>query len=115
VILVATKPRTEKKVKFILVKTPPDASLKWCSAVDIHVPNQSEVKIDVRYKLVTTPSGDVGTLSVELPAETLKPLIEAPIPKKQEETPDHWLGVCGQNWPLSAVERKQLKEYLKKL
>lgn len=105
---------TEKKVKFILVKAPADASLKWCSAVDLHAPNQSEIKIDVRYKLLTTPSGDVATLSAELPTEVLKPLIEAPLSKQPQPTPDHWLGVCGQNWPLSTLERRQLKDFLNK-
>ena len=113
--LVATTVNGEKKLKFILVKSPSDASLKWCSAVDIHAADQGESKVDVRYKLLTTPSGEVGTLSAEMTADTLKPLTLAPTPKQAQETPDHWFGVCGQNWPLSTLERKQLKEYLHKL
>ena len=112
--LIATTTGSERKVKFILVKTPLDASLKWCSAVGLHAPDQSESKIDVRYKLLSTPSGEVATLSAEVPADVLKPLIEAPLPKKPQLTPDHWLSVCGQDWPLSTLERRQLKEFLNK-
>jgi hypothetical protein len=115
VALVATTAGGEKKIKFILVKAPSDGSLKWCSTVDVHAAEQGESKVDVRYKLLSTPSGDVGTLSAELPIDALRPLVAAPLPKQPPEAPDHWFGVCGQNWPLSTAERRQLKEFLHKL
>lgn len=105
-------PGADKWVKFSLMKTPSDDRLAACNTAGLHAPKQGTSTIAVQYKLVPGPSGGVSTLSSEIPADSLKPLIAAPPEKKALATPDHWLELCGQNWPLGEGERRQLKDYL---
>ena len=112
--LVATPVGAEKRVKFILVKAPVDESLKNCSTVEFHAPKQLTA-LAVRYKQLSTASGEVSTLSAEISAETLKSLTSALVAGKQQAAPDYWIGVCGKNWQLNSRDRGQLKEYLDSL
>jgi hypothetical protein len=112
-LLLATNgEESSKKVKLTLMKAPYANELSSCHTVAIHAPKQDDIAVAVEHRRISAPSGDVTTLSAEIDAFSLKSLTLAPVTIAVVLTPDHWIDVCGQHWPISPLGRRQLKEYL---
>ncbi len=106
---------SSKKVKLTLMKAPYANELSSCRTVAIHAPKRDDVTVAVQYRRISAPSGDVTTLSAEIDVDSLKSLTMATVTTAVVLTPDHWIDVCGQHWPISPLGRRQLKEYLEGL
>jgi hypothetical protein len=114
-LLATTGTESSKNLKLTLIKAPDANELSSCRSVAIHAPKRDEVTVAVQHRRISAPSGDVTTLGAEIDADSLKSLTMAPITTALVLTPDHWIDVCGQHWPISPLGRRQLKEYLEGL
>jgi hypothetical protein len=114
-LLTTNGTENRKKLKLTLLKAPYATQLSTCRTVAIHAPKRDDVTLTVAHTRISAPSGDLTALSAEIDIENLKSLTIAPITTAVVFTPDHWIDVCGQHWPISPLGRRQLQEYLEGL
>jgi len=105
---------SSNKVRVTLLKVPYTDELARCRQVELHAPQQDPSSIAVEQKRISAPSGEVTAFSGTTDVERLKLLTVAPITTALVLTPDHWIGVCGQHWPITPLVRSQLKQYLER-
>jgi len=98
-------------VKLVLRESTEQSNIATCQQIALHAPNHEDVSASASLGRATISTGVVPVLKAELPLESVRVLVDAPI-GEASLSPNHWIDVCGRHWYLGERSRNQLKRFV---